>query len=129
MKGISFTLEAAIASILLFTALIFFFKPIAVPESSEVSHKLLTYNSLKALDEAGKLRSNALDNNAVAIKNDLSTYLSYLDYDVVIYNKTTNLTAIPSVTADDVISVSYFLAGDIGNYSAKEVRVFVWGFD
>jgi len=129
VKGISLTLEAVIAAILLFTALIFFFKPLPTPEASEVGHKTAAYYGLKVLDELGKLRKNALDNNVTAIKNDLAPYISYLDYDVVIYNRTSNLTVVPSITAKDVISVSYFLAGDVGNYSAKEVRVLVWGFD
>lgn len=70
-----------------------------------------------------------MDNDATSIKNDLAAYVSNLDYDVVIYNRTSNLTAVPTITSNDVISVSYFLAGDAGNYSAKEIRVFVWGFD
>lgn len=129
MKGISFTFEATIASILLLSVIIFFFKPLQSPQTSEINHKVTAYNGLKILDETGSLRENVLRNNATAIKNDLSAYLSYLDYDVVIYNKTSNITAAPSISAKNVISVSYFLAGDVGNYSAREVRVFLWGFD
>jgi hypothetical protein len=129
MKGVSFILEAVIACIVLFTAIIFFFKPIQTSESPEYGYKTLAYNSLKNLDETQKLRENVLDNNATKIKSDLAPYISYLSYDVVIYNGVSNVTAIPTITANDVISVSYFLAGDVGNYSAREVRVFVWGFD
>ena len=129
MKGVSFTFEAAIASVLLLSVIIFFFKPLQSSQASEVNHKVAAYNGLKILEEAGGLRENVLDNNAIAIKNDLSTYISYLSYDVAIFNKTSNLTAIPSISSKDVISVSYVLAGDVGNYSAKEVRVFLWGFD
>ena len=129
MKGITYTLEAVIAAIFLMLSLVFFFKPMDIPDTSEFSYKKMAYDSLKVLNEGGRLREYTLDNDATSIKNDLATYISYLDYDVVIYNKTLNLTAIPSITADDVITVSYFLAGDVGNYSAKEVRLFVWGFD
>ncbi len=129
MKGISFTFEAAIASIILLTVIILFLKPMNVPETSEVSHKVAAYNGLKILDETEKLRKNVLDNNATAIKNGLSSYLSYLDYDVAIYNMTSNTSSVPSIESRNVISVSYFSAGEIGNYSAKEVRVFLWGFD
>jgi hypothetical protein len=129
MKGISLTFEAAIASILLLSVIIFFFKPLQSSQTSEVNHKVAAYNGLKISDEAGGLRENALENNATAIKNDLSAYISYLDYDVAIFNKTSNLTAVPSISLKDVISVSYFLAGDVGNYSASEVRVFLWGLD
>jgi len=129
MKGISFTFEAAIASILLLSVIIFFFKPLQSSQTSELNHKIVAYNGLKISDEAGGLRENVLENNATAIKNDLSAYISYLDYYVAIFNKTSNITATPSTTTNDVISVSYFLAGDVGNYSAREVRVFLWGFD
>jgi len=129
MKGISYTLEAVIAVSFLLLALVFFFKPYTVQDSSQYNYKKITYESLKALSEGGKLREYTLDNDATSIKNDLTTYISFLDYDVVIYNKTSNLTAIPTISSSDVISVSYFLAGEAGNYSAKEVRVFVWGFD
>jgi hypothetical protein len=129
MKGISYTLEAVIAVSFLLLSLVFFFKPFNVQDSSEYNYKKITYDSLKALSEGGKLRQYTLNNDATSIKNDLTTYISFLDYDVVIYNKTSNLTAIPTISDDDVISVSYFLAGEAGNYSAKEVRVFVWGFD
>ena len=129
MKGISYTLEAVIAVSFLLLSLVFFFKPFNVQDSSEYNYKKITYDSLKALSEGGKLRQYTLNNDATSIKNDLTTYISFLDYDVVIYNKTSNLTAIPTISDDYVISVSYFLAGEAGNYSAKEVRVFVWGFD
>ena len=129
MKGISFTLEAVIASILLMLALVFFFRPMSLPDSSEYSYKKLTYDSLKALNDGGKLRQYVLDNDATSISTELSSYISFLDHDVTIYNRTMNLTAIPTIAGDDVIVVSYFLAGDAGNYTAKEVRVFVWGFD
>ena len=129
MKGVSNTLEAVIAVSFLLLSLVFFFRPFPVQDSSEFNYKKITYDSLKALSEGGKLRQYALNNDATSIKNDLSTYISFLDYDVVIYNKTSNLTAIPIINDKNVISVSYFLAGEAGNYSGKEVRVFVWGFD
>lgn len=129
MKGVSLTLEAVIAAVLLLLSIIFFFKPLQTPDTSEVNYKKTAYDSLKVLDEGGKLRKYALDNDASSIKNDLAAYISSPHYDVAIYNRTSNLTAIPTITSNDVISVSYFLAGDAGNYSAKEVKVFVWGFD
>jgi len=127
-KGISHTLEAIIAAVILMLSLVFYFRPLTFPETSEANYKLDAYNGLKVMEETGKLREYALDKNATAIKTDLSPYI-YLNYEVTIYNKTSNLTAIPSITANDIISISYFLAGDVGNYSAKEVRVLIWGFD
>lgn len=127
-KGISHILEAIIAVTILMLALVFYFRPLNFSQTYEINYKIDAYNGLKIMEETGKLREYALADNATAIKNDLLPYI-YLDYEVVIYNKTSNLTTIPSITADDIISVSYFLAGDIANYSAKEVKVLLWGFD
>lgn len=51
MKGVSLTLEAFIAVTFLLMALIFFFKPMTVSESSESNYKKIAYDSLKSLDE------------------------------------------------------------------------------
>ena len=129
MKGISYTLEAIIAVSFLLLALVFFFKPISISDSSEYSYKKISYDSLKALADGGKLRQYSLNNDADSIEADLGSFISYLDYDVVIYNRTSNLTEVTSINEKNVISVSYFVAGEAGNYSAKEIRLFVWGFD
>jgi hypothetical protein len=129
MKGISYILEAFIASTFLLLALAFFFRPISTPDTSMANYKKLAYDGLKVLSDEGKLRQYVLDNDVDTIKSRMSPYISHLSYDVVIYNRTSNITAVPTITDNNVISVSYFFAGDAGNYSAREVRVFVWGFD
>jgi hypothetical protein len=129
MKGISYILEAVIASTFLLLALVFFFRPMPSSDTSIMNYKNMVYDGLKVLADEGKLRQYVLDNDVDTINSRMSTYVSHLNYDVVIYNKTSNITAVPIITDNNVISVSYFFAGDAGNYSAKEVRVFVWGFD
>lgn len=131
MKGSFYVLESAIAIILMVTALTFVLQ--RMPEAlelSKVNYKLKVYDALKISESVGDLRKNTLENNAAAIKTELGSYIPvFLSYDVAIYNKTSNITAFPSIDSDDVITVSYFLAGRIGNYTPREVRVFVWGFD
>jgi len=131
MKGTFYTLEAAIAAAMMIVTLIFFLqKPPETLELSKANYKLKIYDALELSEDVGDLRKNTLDNNATAIESELSSYLPvYLDYNVTIYNKTTNLTAVPDISAENIITVSYFLAGKVGNYTAKEVRVFSWGFD
>jgi hypothetical protein len=129
MKGISYTFEAVIAATFLLLALVFFFRPMPTTDPSLANYKKMAYDGLKVLSDEGKLRQYVLDNDVDTIESRLSTYVSNLNYDVVIYNRTSNLTVIPTITDNDVISVSYFFAGDVGNYSAREVRIFVWGFD
>jgi len=131
MKGSFYTIEAAIAATMMVVTLIFFFQ--RAPETLELSkanYKVKIYDALKISDDVGDLRKNALGNNATAIESELSSYIpAYLDYSVTVYNKTSNLTAVPDINADNIITVSYFLAGKVGNYTAREVRVFAWGFD
>ena len=134
MRGTFYTLEAALAVAMIVVTLVFFFQePIESLELSKANYKLRIYDALKISDDVGDLRKNALDNNATAIESELNSYSSYLsgylDYNVTIYNKTSNLTAVPSISSEDIITVGYFLAGKIGNYTPKDIRVFVWGFD
>ena len=72
-----------------------------------------------------------MNNDATAIKNDLSSFLPVnIQLNVAIYNKSfNNLTSEVTDQLLDVIGVSYYLAGDVGNYTPKEIRVHAWGFE
>jgi hypothetical protein len=131
MKGSFYTLEAAIASIMMIMTLVFVFQRSPdILELSKANYKVKIYDALKISDDTGDLRKNVMDNNALSIESDLNSYIPiYLDYNVTIYNKTSNLTDVPSISSENVITVSYFLAGRVGNYAPKEVRVFLWGFE
>ena len=129
MKGSFFALEAIIAALMVITALGFLLTTApGTLELSTVNYKLDAYNGLKISDNTGDLRKNTLNNNVNAIETELDPYIS-IDFDVAIYNKTTNITATPSLDEEDVITVSYFLAGEMGNYTPREVKVYLWGFD
>ena len=131
MKGSFYVLEAAISVIMMVTVLALVLqKPPETLELSKVNYKLKVYDALEIIDNVGDLRKNALDNNAAGIKAELNSYIpTSLNYEVAIYNKTSNITAVPTISSEDVITVSYFLAGNIGNYTPREVRIFAWGFD
>jgi hypothetical protein len=132
MKGQIFTLEAGIAILMIFSAIIFLFQnPPASLEYERINYKMKAYNGLKILEKTGKLRRYAVDNNATAINDSLSPYIpSFLSYTVVIFNETTNTTPKPSLfQINESISVSYFLAGDLNDYKPRDVRVYVWGYD
>jgi len=130
LKGSFYVLEAAIAAIMMISTIAYVLQePPEALELSKVNYKLKVYDALKICDTVGDLRKNTLDNNAAGIRGELSSYITFLDYDVAIYNTTSNITAVPTISSDNVLTVSYFLAGHVGNYTAREVRVFVWGFD
>ena len=130
MKGQLFTLEAAIAILMILIIIVFLFSnPPKSPEFNEINYKLKIYNGLKILDETGRLSTYVSNNDANAIQNGLRPYISNIkNYKVVIFNQTTNITQKPSLSNEsEVISVSYFLAGDLDNYQPRDIRVYLWG--
>jgi hypothetical protein len=101
-----------------------------LPESQEINYKQKIYSGLKTLDTTGKLGYYAIKNDANSIQNELQPFIpAFLSYKVVIYNSTANVTERPNLDdKNKVISVSYFLAGDIDNYEPRDVRIYLWGF-
>ncbi|MCX6821691.1 MAG: hypothetical protein NTW30_02825 [Candidatus Aenigmarchaeota archaeon] len=131
MKGLLFTLESFIAILMIFFIIILLFQnPPASSEFNRINYKLKAYNGLMALEKTGELRKDAVNNNAISIQNKLNPYLpDFLNYTVVIFNETTNITAKPSLSlTNDSISVSYFLAGDVDDFKPREIRVYLWGY-
>lgn len=132
MKGTYYIIEAAIAIVLIFTIfLLLFLSPQNNPEISRNNVKNDIYKVLESLNSKGSLRNQTLNNDAVAIKNDLADFLPIsISLNVAIYNKSfSNLTAELTDQVSDIVGVSYYLVGDIGDYTPKEVRVHAWGFE
>lgn len=132
MKGVLYTLESVIAILMILFIIVFLFQD--SPTTSEferVNYKLKVYHGLKILANTGGLRRDATNNNVVSMEDKLDPYIpDLLNYTVVIFNETTNITKKPSLVDEkDVISVSYFLAGEIDDYGPRDVRVYLWGFD
>jgi protein-disulfide isomerase len=127
MKGQMLTLEAIIAIVMVVSILLLIFRqPPSTPEFKVANYKLRVYKGLKVLENFD-LRKDTLNNDATSIKQDLAIYVPpELNYEVVIYNKTSNLTAVPTIDSEEVATVSYFLAGDVDNYAPREVRVYLW---
>ncbi len=132
MKGTYYTIEAVVA--ILLVVIIFFFLFITPQKSHEIERanvKNDVYKALEILNSKGSLRNQTLNNDAAAIKTDLSRFLPInVQLNVAIYNKSfNNLTAEVAEQTMDVIGVSYYIAGDVGNYTPKEIRIHAWGFD
>jgi len=130
-KGSFFMLEAAIAILIMITTLALVLRqPQTTQELDVVNYKLKIYNALKISDSVGELRRDALNGDVGAIKDYIELNApSYLNTEVAIYNKTTNVTEIPVINSRTILTVSYFLAGYVGNYEPREVRVYIWGID
>jgi len=131
MKGQMYTLEAAIAVIILLSFLIFLWRfPVTTTEDEKINYKLKLLNALKALDEANELRKDAINGNVSSLKSKLSSFVpAYLNFSITIFNETTNVTSKPKIQDSDVISVSYFISGDIGEFDPREIIVHLWGFE
>jgi len=131
MKGQMYTLEAVIAVIILLSFLIFLWKfPVIITEDERINYKLKLLNALKALDEANELREDVINGNISSLKSKLSSFIpTYLNFSITIFNETINVTSKPKIQDSDVISVSYFISGNIGEFEPREIVVYLWGFE
>ena len=131
MKGTYYMIEAGIAIVLVLTIfLLLFSSPQKNPEIERANIKNDIYKGLDNLLSKGSLRNQTLNNDPTAIRNDLDDFLSAnLQLNVAIYNRSSNLTAEVSDQPTDIVGVSYYIIGDIGNYTPREVRVHAWGFE
>ncbi len=137
-KGLLLTLEAAVAILMiLFIVVLVYRNPREVATLRDVDLKLKGYDGLVALERRGNLRKSVIENDAAEIKNDLGPFIpDSITYDVVLYNSTQNSTKANTTnypaTIDSqsyVLVVSYLIAGDVENYTPRDVRVFMWGFN
>ena len=132
MKGTYYAIEAAVAIFLMVTIfLLLFLAPQKNPEIDRANVKTDIYNGLETLNSRGSLRNQTLSNDATAISNDLDDFLPLnIQLNVAIYNRSfNNLTAEVTDQTTDMVGVSYYIVGDIGNYTPREVRVHAWGFE
>lgn len=131
MKGTYYVVEAVVAILLVVSIFsLLFFTAQKNPEIDRANAKSDIYKALEILNSKGSLRNHTLNNDATSIKNDLSGFLPVnVRLNVAIYNKTfNNLTAEVTDQTTDIVGVSYYIAGDIGNYTPKEIRVHGWEF-
>lgn len=137
-KGILLTVEAVFAILMILFIIVFIYKnPREVATLRDIDLKTKAYDGLVALERSGDLRKAVIDNDATKIENDLDPFIpDYVTHRVVLYNSTqnstiANTTNYPSTIDDQsyVLVVSYLVAGDVDNYAARDVRVFMWGFD
>lgn len=125
-KGQTRTIEAlvSIAIISLIIFLLYFSTPVS-QDISQFNRKVEAYNALKILDQTGNLRYYSLQANATRIEELLLPFLK-TNYKIVLYNQSGNITEIPNIDSRDVISVSYLISGDFGDYRPIEIRVYLW---
>lgn len=132
MRGQLFTLESLLAILMLLFIVVYLFQnPPTSPDFKTINYKLKAYNALIILEKTGELRRDVADNNVTSIENKLNPFLpDFLNYNVTIFNETTNITQMPSLTNEkNTLSVGYLLAGDIDDYKPREIRIYIWGYE
>ncbi len=131
MKGTFYTLEASISVAMIIITIMFFLQtPQGSADISAANYKIKVHDALKFSDDIGTLRPMVLASNATGVEDEIRPYVAgYFDYEVAIYNSTHALTPVPSIDSENVITVSYFLSGAVGQFSPSEVRVYVWGVE
>ncbi len=132
-KGSLYALESAIAIMMMITAMALLLRtPLEPQEFSEYNHKIEVYNALEISDDLGTLRINVMNDDADSIETEIDGYISSsVQFGIVIFDGSTNITEIPLVDPSftSVITTSYFISGQVGDYNPREVRAYIWGFD
>jgi hypothetical protein len=125
MKGMLQSLESIISIIMVLTVFIVVFASReTLPEFDSNTWKLEGVDALKALDNNNELRSYAITNNTTRIEERLQSILpSQLSYRVVICD---TVCANPGIEADNILSVSYFLAGSTDQFKPRKVVLYIW---
>ena len=128
MKGLLKTLEAVIAVIIIFGVILFLFgAEIALPEVETPQWKIKAMSAIAALDKAGQLRDLVAAGDNTTINNNIDKFLpSFLDNAVIICETDCPL---PSIAAEQIISVRYLLSGQANNLTNRQVIVFVWSHE
>lgn len=110
-KGMSFTLEAVIAGLIIVTALLFFFRASGPDEIYTMGMSERGYNCLKYVDDSGILRGNATSDNYTNIETGLQDCLAGLNYTVQICRYVCTSASIEENVT--VVVSDYFIAGDV----------------
>jgi hypothetical protein len=126
MKGINFMIEVAISIIILSLGLFLltknYEKPILISK-----YRVEVFQALVSLDKNNNLRRFALENDATSINNTISQLLNKnIKHHVVIYNESSNTSAIPQIESKNIVVVDYLISGDFGNFSPRKIKVFIW---
>lgn len=125
MKGILQSLEAVLSILMVLTFFaIFFMSKESFPEFETLNWKIKGFNSLKALDDSNRLRQYALTNDSLRINESLQSLLpSNINFDVRICSTTC---INPNISAEKVVSVSYFIAGNESKLEPREIVLYMW---
>ena len=125
MKGMLKSFETFIAIIFVLAAYFtLFVQGEKTPDMETTIWKLKSFEALKALDDLNELATYVIANNTEKIESDLAEILPIgLDYKVLVCNQTCPSL---SINSEKVVSVSYFIAGNVTDVEPREVLLYMW---
>ncbi len=128
MKGLLRTLEAVLGILVILVTFLFLYTGQGpIPDIEVGNLKLVAMNSLAAIDKNNELRQQALVNDTAAIKAKLEKYIpAGFDYDVFVCNLNC---PVPTVAAKRIVSAEYLIAGDVNNFTTRQIVLHVWSND
>jgi hypothetical protein len=121
MKGVWFTMESAIACIVIGMFLIFIGGSY-LSSSEQVDASRLAYDILKSLDDRGILRSDAVDKNITNLNANIEA--TGYNHTIIICDDAGSCAG-TEPEASDVWVGSYFIAGQ-SIYQPLEIKLFLW---
>lgn len=124
-KGMLKSLEAVIAILMILTSFVVYFGgKESFPEFESISRELRGFTALKVLDENNKLRSDALANNTGSIQNNLKVLIpAEVNFQVFVCQ---TVCSKPSVQTEKMLSVTYLISGDLGDFKPRQVVLYMW---
>lgn len=127
LKGIVYMLEVSVA-VLMILSLILIVPKVPRRESYSLTfYQLQALNALETLDNLGLLREVTLNKDVNTLSEKFGDLMSNgINYRVVLFNSTTNVTEFETIDANEVYSVSYFIVGDHRVFEPMEIRVYLW---
>jgi len=124
-KGLLKSLEALIAILMIMSVFLMFYGSAEeVPEFKGINWKLRGFAALEFLDSTNELRNLALRNDTAEIEKKLQPLMpGDVDYVVIVCGTTCDN---PGVTSEELVSVSYLLAGNVSMFQPKQVVLYIW---
>ena len=122
-KGVSFTVEAVIAGLMIVSSLLFFFNSQPSPDTYTIGISDSGYNCLKSLDDRNLLREKAMNGNYQGIEEKIGNCLPGLNYTVQLCRDSCTSDSIPGNST--VVVSNYYISGDMEPDPLK-IKLSMW---
>ncbi len=125
MKGMLQSFEAVLSILTIFVVFVVVYGTQEnLPDFEVVAFKIKAFDAMKSLDDSNQLRQYALTNDTTTIGNKVSDELpAHFNRQVIVC---TEVCSSPDIESDKLTSVSYYIAGDVGDFRPRKVVLYVW---